>query len=156
LITGVVVLVLLALPLFSIRLGFGDTGNLKEDQTARKAYDLMAEGFGPGSSGPLFLVSTDPAMNAEAAARVDAVLAADPGISFFNNGVERSPGTWFWQAFPTSSQQDKATAELVNRLRDTELPATDVDVKVGGFTAASVDFAEYLGGWSSSAVCSCH
>ena len=146
LLTGIAVLVLLALPLFSIRLGFGDTGNLKEDQTARKAYDLMSEGFGPGSSGPLFLLSTDPAMNADAAKRVDATLAADPDIAFFNNGVERSPGTWFWQAFPTSSQQDKATADLVTRLRDTELPATGVDVMVGGFTAASVDFADYLGG----------
>jgi RND superfamily putative drug exporter len=146
LLIGVAVLGILAVPLFSIRLGFGDTGNLKEDQTARKAYDLMAEGFGPGSSGPLFLLSTDPAMDAAAATRVDEVLAADPGVAFFNNGVERSPGVWFWQAFPTSSQQDKATAELVNRLRDTALPPTGVDVMVGGFTAASVDFAEYLGG----------
>ncbi len=146
LLIGTAVLVLLAVPLFSIRLGFGDTGNLKEDQTARKAYDLMADGFGPGSSAPLFLASTDPAMTPEAAARVDAVLAADTGIAFFTNGFERSPGTWFWQAFPTSSQQDEATAELVNRLRESELPAAGVDVKVGGQTASSVDFAEYLGG----------
>ena len=51
LVGGVLVLAALALPLFSIRLGFGDTGNLKEEQTARRAYDLLAEGFGPGSNG---------------------------------------------------------------------------------------------------------
>ena len=74
LVGGVLVLVALALPLFSIRLGFGDTGNLKEEQTARRAYDLLADGFGPGSNGPLVLVSTDPAASAETVAAVDAAL----------------------------------------------------------------------------------
>ena len=46
---------------------------------------------------------------------------------------------------PDSSPQDEATTDLVNRLRNTELPATGVDVQVGGFTAASIDFAAYLG-----------
>ncbi len=146
LLIGTGLLLLLALPLFSIRLGFGDTGNLKEDETARKAYDLMAEGFGAGSSGPLFLVSTDPAMTAETATLVDAALAADTGITFATPGTEVSQGTWFWQAYPVSSPQDEATTELVNRLRTTELPATGVDVRVGGSSAASIDFADYLAG----------
>ena len=106
----------------------------------------MAEGFGPGSSGPLFLASTDPAVTADSAKQVDAALAADKDITFATPGTEVAEGTWFWQAFPVSSPQDQATTELVNRLRDTELPATGVDVKVGGFTAGSVDFADYLGG----------
>ena len=55
------VLLVLALPLLSIRLGFGDTGNLPEKQTARQAYDLLAEGFGPGFNGPLLLVAQVPA-----------------------------------------------------------------------------------------------
>jgi RND superfamily putative drug exporter len=146
LLVGVIVLVALASPLFSIRLGFGDTGNLPEDKTARKAYELMADGFGAGSSGPLFLVSTDPATNAESALKVDAALAADEGIAFATPGTEIAPGTWFWQASPVSSPQDEATTELVNRLRNSALPATGVDVEVGGFTAGSVDFADYLGG----------
>ena len=49
------VLLLLAIPLFSIRLGFGDYGNYPEDTTVRRAYDLLAEGFGPGTNGPLFI-----------------------------------------------------------------------------------------------------
>ncbi|HSB85068.1 MAG TPA: MMPL family transporter, partial [Ilumatobacteraceae bacterium] len=148
LLIALTVLVLLALPLFSIRLGFGDTGNLKEDTTARQAYDLVAEGFGPGASSPLILLSTDPAVTAETAKLVDGVLATEQQqqqVAFFNPGIERSPGTWLWQVFPESSQQDKATSDLVHRLRDTELPATGLDVKVGGQTAASVDFATYLG-----------
>jgi RND superfamily putative drug exporter len=146
LLIGVGLLLFLALPLFSIRLGFGDTGNLKEDTTARKAYDLMAEGFGAGSSGPLFLASTDPAMTAEKAKLVDAALAADKDITFATPGAEVSKGTWFWQAYPVSSPQDKATTDLVTRLRATELPATGVDVKVGGSSAGSIDFADYLAG----------
>ena len=146
LLIGVGLLVLLALPLFSIRLGFGDTGNLKEDTTARKAYDLMADGFGAGSSGPLFLASTDPSMTADKAKLVDAALAEEKDITFATPGVEVSEGTWFWQAYPVSSPQDEATTDLVNRLRTTELPATGVDVKVGGSSASSIDFADYLAG----------
>ncbi len=146
LLIGIGFLILLAIPLFSIRLGFGDTGNLKEDKTARKAYDLMAEGFGAGSSGPLFLASTDTTITPDKVKLVDAALKAEKDITFFTPGTEVSKGTWFWQAFPVSSPQDQATVDLVNRLRHTELPATGVDVRIGGNTAASVDFANYLGG----------
>jgi putative drug exporter of the RND superfamily len=142
---GALVLVVLALPLFSIRLGFGDTGNLKEEQTARRAYDLLAEGFGPGSSGPLILVSTDPAANAESVLAVDVALNADTGIAFASPGAEIAPGTWLWSAYPTTSPQDEATTELVQRLRSVELPSTGLDVNVGGFTAGSIDFSSYLG-----------
>ena len=145
LLLGIVVLVTLAAPLTSIRLGFGDTGNLPEGNTARDAYDLMAAGFGAGSTGPLILVSTDPAVTADSAKLVDDALAADHGIAFATAGKKLDTGTWFWQAFPVSSPQDEATTDLVNRLRSTELPATGVDVRVGGFTAATVDFATYLG-----------
>ncbi len=141
---GAAVLVVLSLPLFSIRLGFSDTGNLKEEQTARRAYDMLATGFGPGSSGPLVLVSTDP--NARAvASTVTAVLDGSPGVAFTTGGGEIAPGIWSWQVFPTSSPQDAATTALVEQLREVTLPATGIDVKVGGFTAGTIDFSSYLG-----------
>ncbi len=143
---GVSVLVVCALPLLSIRLGFGDTGNLPESQTARRGYDLLAEGFGPGSSGPLILVSTDPTANTQSVAGVDRVLAADPGLAFSSPGAEVAPGVWLWQAYPVSSPQDEATTELVARLRTDELPTAGIQVDVGGFTAGSIDFANYLAG----------
>jgi putative drug exporter of the RND superfamily len=145
LLAGVLVMVALAAPLTSMRLGFGDTGNLRKDNTARKAYDLIANGFVPGATGPLVLVSTDPAMNAQSAKRVDAALRDDFDIAFSTTGKVLTGGaTWSWEVFPLSSPQDVATTDLVNRLRRTELPATGLDVKVGGFTAAGVDFAAYL------------
>ncbi len=144
---GAGVLIVLALPLFSIRMGFGDTGNLPEAQTARRAYDLISDGFGPGSTGPLILVSTDPKADATTVANVDAALAPgqDPTIAFASKGTEAKPGTWVWQVYPTSSPQDEATTKLVERLRSTVLPATGIAVGVGGFTAGSIDFSTYLG-----------
>ena len=52
---AVAVLLILAIPLLSLRLGFGDYGNYPESQTVRRAYDLLAEGFGPGSNGPFVI-----------------------------------------------------------------------------------------------------
>ncbi|MCX6519993.1 MAG: MMPL family transporter [Actinobacteria bacterium] len=142
---GALVLIVLALPLLSIRMGFGDTGNLPEEQTARRAYDLLGTGFGEGSSGPLVLVSTDPAATAETVQSVDAVLAAEPGLAFASPGTQIAEGTWIWQAYPVSSPQDVETTELVERLRGESLPSTGLDVNVGGFTAGSIDFSAYLG-----------
>jgi len=144
LLLGVLVMVLLAVPMTSMRLGFGDTGNLPKDNTARKAYDLIAFGFVPGATGPLILVSTDPAVNTESAKRVAKLIRDDADVAFATDGEELAVGTWSWQVFPRSSPQDVATTDLVNRLRSTVLPATGIDVRVGGFTAAGVDFAAYL------------
>ena len=145
LLVGVLVMVILAAPLTSMRLGFGDTGNLSKDNTARRAYDLIASGFGPGGTGPLILVSTDPRVTVDSAKRVFEALRLETDVAFATKGKELKPGTWSWQVFPRSSPQDVATTDLVNRLRRTELPATGLDVKVGGFTAASIDFSDYLG-----------
>src|SRR5947207_11749257 len=54
---GLLILVLLAVPVFSMRLGVADAGNVAGGQTIRRAYDLLSEGFGPGSNGPLLVVA---------------------------------------------------------------------------------------------------
>ena len=145
LLAGLLVMVTLAAPMFSMRLGFGDTGNLPKDNTAREAYDLIARGFGPGGTGPLILVSTDPSATLPDVQRVDKALRLDVGIEFATKGKQLANGTWSWQVFPRSAPQDVATTDLVNRLRHTVLPASGIDVKVGGFTAAAIDFSDYLG-----------
>jgi RND superfamily putative drug exporter len=151
---AVVTLVVLALPLLSIRMGFTDPEVLKTDQTTRRAFDLVADGFGPGFNGPLVLVSTDPAMNPEVAASVDAALKADPGVAFASPGAPMltpagtpvTPTTWQWLAFPKTSAQDQATRDLVSRLRGSELDSIGADVKVGGYTAGGIDFSSYIVG----------
>ena len=145
LLLGVVVLLVLAAPLFSIRLGFGDTGNLSKDNTARKAYDLISEGFRAGRHGP-----THPREHRSRCdvRRRQACRQGDAQRQRHRLRHQRQATGgryWSWQVFPDTSPQDEATSDLVHRLRDSELPATGVDVQVGGFTAASIDFADYLG-----------
>jgi RND superfamily putative drug exporter len=149
---GVVILLALAVPFFSLRLAFSDEGNYPEDTTTRQAYDLLALGFGPGFNGPMLLATeipegTDPA----ALEGVTDAMAADEGVAFVTPAVPNDPEqptAALWRLFPTTAPQDEATTELVGRLRDEVLPAaeqdTELDVAVSGGVAASVDFSEYL------------
>jgi RND superfamily putative drug exporter len=146
-VAGAGILILLTLPLFSIRLGFGDTGNYKEDTTVRQAYDLLADGFGPGVNGPLFITvegeaATDPAAVQQFAGE----LGQTEGVAFVVPPAQTQGDVALFIVYPQSAPQDEATTELVHRLRDDVVPASGLDAKVGGFTAASVDFADYIGG----------
>ena len=140
-------LILLAIPLFSIRLGFGDTGNHPEDTTVRRAYDLLAEGFGPGTNGPLFITveGDDGHRRGRPRRRSSTTVAADRRTSPPPFPTPISDGLALVIVYPESAPQDAETTTLVNTLRDDVIPATGVDAKVGGFTAASTDFSDYLG-----------
>jgi putative drug exporter of the RND superfamily len=145
--TAVGILVALTIPLFSIRLGFADTGNVPTDQTVRRAYDLLAEGFGPGSNGPLIITVEGSAADnlTERQAFVD-TLQATPGVaSAYTSPEPLRPGLAVVTVIPTTAPQDEATTNLITRLRNDVIPGTGVDALVGGFTAASQDFADYLG-----------
>ena len=151
-ITGTLVLLALAIPFFSLRLAFSDEGNYPEETTTRKAYDLLAVGFGPGFNGPMLLSTVIPEGTDPAALEATTqALAADPGVAFvspaFPNDPE-APTAALWRLYPTTAPQDEATTDLVHRLRDEVLPAatqgTGLDVAVSGSVAASVDFSEYL------------
>jgi MMPL family/Histidine kinase-, DNA gyrase B-, and HSP90-like ATPase len=89
-IAGLAFLGVLALPVFGMRLAFADEGNLQEDIDARQAYDLLAEGFGPGFNGPL-LVATELPDGADPATLegVSAALDDDPGVAFVDEVVGR-------------------------------------------------------------------
>src|SRR3954453_15526364 len=146
------VLVVLALPLFSIQMGFTDPGVLKTDQTSRRAFDLVTNGFGAGFTGRLSVLPTDPAMTRSVASTIDNILKADPGIDFAPRGVRveagpdahSAPQMWRWIVFPTTSPQEQATRNLVSRLRGGELDAAGVDPLVAGFPAGSIDFSTYI------------
>jgi putative drug exporter of the RND superfamily len=145
-IVGTVVLLLLAAPFLSIRLGFSDYGNYPEEQTVRRAYDLIAEGFGPGTNGPLYItVEGDTASDPEALDAFVATLEQTEGMDFaVANPISDEVALVI--AYPESAPQDAETSDLVNRLRDDVIPASGVEAKVGGITAASTDFSEYMAG----------
>jgi RND superfamily putative drug exporter len=151
-IVGTTVLVVLALPLFGLRLGFSDEGNYPEDTTTRQAYDMLADGFGPGFNGPLSLATeVPPGTDAAALEQVTAAIAEDPGVARVSPAItndEENPTAALWRVTPTTAPQDSETTQLVNRLRDDILPTatagTGLDIAVAGGVAVGVDFTDYL------------
>ncbi|HEY8526273.1 MAG TPA: MMPL family transporter [Acidimicrobiales bacterium] len=149
-VVGTAALAVLALPVGGMRLAFSDEGNFPEDTTTRKAYDLLAEGFGPGFNGPLVVASELPEGADPAVAQpVTDALAAAEGVELASPGIPNPDGTAvMWRVIPTTAPQDEETTELVHRLRDEVLPAategTGLDPAVTGFVAIAVDFSEYL------------
>lgn len=152
---GALLLIVLALPIFSLRLGFSDEGNYPENTTTRRAYDLLAEGFGPGFNGPLLLATEleDGFADPTPLMAVTGALEADPGVAYATPPIpndQAAPTAAIWQVFPTSAPQDEETTELVDRLRADVLPAvtegTGLEVVVSGQVAAGIDFSDYLTG----------
>ena len=146
----VVLLVLMALAGTSalVRLGASDQGTQPTAQTARRAYDLLAEGFGPGFNGPIPIVvdvNGDPQAPERIYDRVrDLPGVASAGEPQFND--EETVAIVF--VTPDSAPQDEATSELVHRLRDDVIPAAteggDSVAYVSGLTAAFADIADRI------------
>ncbi len=147
---ALVVLVALAIPLFSMRLAFTDASNDPTSLTTRQAFDLLAQGFGPGFNGPLVVAAplssaTDPATMA----KVDTALRATPGIAFAAPvEVNTDHSAAVIVAYPTTAPQAAQTSTLVTHLRTTVIPkataGTGLKVLVGGQTAGGVDASNYL------------
>ncbi|MGJ9413197.1 MMPL family transporter [Aeromicrobium sp. CF4.19] len=136
LIGAVTLLAVLCVPAFGLHLGFADAGNDAPGQTSREAHDLVADSFGPGSNGPLVVVTEGDEADAAAAT---AALDTHPGVARTTPPQATPDGELFvGLAFPTTSPQDEETTALVESLRD-DLPNS---TSVGGATAAAVDFAD--------------
>jgi putative drug exporter of the RND superfamily len=147
------VLIVLALPVLQLRLGFSDESNFAEDTTTKQAYDLVVEGFGKGFTGPVYLVAevSDPQQVEQLAAVTDRV-AADPDVAAVLGPQPNDPNdptAVRWLVTPTGGPQDKSTTDLVNRLRDHVLPPIEdqagTQVLVSGFVAGNVDMSQLLG-----------
>ena len=150
---GALVLLVLAVPVLSMRLGFSDEGNYDRATTTRKAYDLLASGFGPGFNGTFILAAELPAgSDAADLTAITQAIEADPGVAFVSpaipNTQEGSPAAALWRMAPRTAPQDAATTATVNRLRDRVLPpveaSTGINVAVTGAVPVGVDFSNYL------------
>ncbi|MFD9377487.1 MMPL family transporter [Streptomyces sp. NPDC059999] len=144
------VMVVLALPTFGLHLGTSDQGNNPATATTRKAYDLLAEGFGPGTNGPLAVVARlDGAGGRVAVDRLTEALRTTEGVASAGPAVFNGSGdTAVLTVVPDSSPQSRATSDLVDTLRRDVIPhvANDgsTEVHVGGVTAGYDDFAEVI------------
>ena len=131
-----------------VRLGASDQGTQPKEQTARRAYDLLAEGFGPGFNGPIPIV-IDVNGDPEAPDRVYEGVRGLEGVASASEpqlNDEETVAIVF--VTPDSAPQDEETEQLVHRLRDDVVPAAtqggDAIAYVSGLTAAFADIADRI------------
>ena len=140
------------IPALSMRLDISDAGNDPSNTSTHKAFNMLAEGFGPGFNGPLLVaVQLHGARPATAVAPVRAAVARTPNVvTVTPTRVSPSGSVAVFEAYPGSAPQAAATTDLVNHLRDDVLPPLNhklgVTALVGGFTAGSIDFSNVLAG----------
>jgi len=147
---AVIVMLTLASPVLNLRLGLSDAGNDPASTTTRRAYDLLAAGFGPGSNGPLLLVAQVGApADTAALAKLTQSLQAVPNVAAVVPFPSK-PGAKvaIVEVIPKTAPQDVQTSGLITHLRNTVLPAaeqgTSLRVYVGGATAIFDDFAAII------------
>jgi RND superfamily putative drug exporter len=150
-------LLVLSAPLLSLRLGFSDEGNFSEETTTRQAYDLVAEGFGPGFNGPFLLTAEiDDPGDVAVIQQLAAALESDPGIDTvsapFPSNIDDPAASeaFVIRVIPTTSPQDEATEATVSRLRDDVIAPlvenTGIVANLTGAVPANIDFSDFLGG----------
>jgi len=147
---GLVILLVMASPVFSMQLGSADASSRPTRDTTRRAYDLLADGFGKGFNGPLLLAIEVPPGTPDAVlTKIHDDVAHTDGVAFAAPPVfNPQHDTAVLQVFPTTSPQDTRTVDLIHHLRNQTLPAavagTGVVVHVGGITAAFDDVSALL------------
>ncbi|MFJ7295919.1 MMPL family transporter [Streptomyces collinus] len=150
---GVAVVVVLAIPLFSIQLGHIGDGADPTSFTDRRAYDLMADAFGPGSNGPLTVVVDQ--TNVPQSQRSGLASKAQQSLDKVQGAAVVTPLTptqdgdlLVGTVYSTKSPQNATTTDLTNRLVDDTLPdvvqGTDAKGYVTGTTATQVDFRDIV------------
>lgn len=145
-VAGTLLLLALAAPVLALRLGLPDQGSYPEARTERRAYDLVAEGFGPGATGPM-VVAVDLSRDRSVVEPLVSALAADPGIaSAAAAPVDATSDVAVIIAQPTTTPQDAETVRTLDRLRSEVLPAalagSPATAHVGGYTATMSDLSQ--------------
>jgi RND superfamily putative drug exporter len=143
LVAASVVLLALAAPALTMKTGFPDAGDDSTGTTHRRAYDLLADGFGPGFNAPLLLVADlrSPGVDATAIPALAEHVAADPGIAMVGQPRTSPAGdTVVLPTVPTTAPADPETSATLGRVRDL-VPA---NVAVSGLTAMTDDLTRQL------------
>ncbi|HEX2102586.1 MAG TPA: MMPL family transporter, partial [Solirubrobacteraceae bacterium] len=149
-VASVVLLLVLTAPVAKLGLGLTDPSSSPTSSTSRQAYDLLTDGFGPGTNGPL-LVTAD--LGEEKATGAD-----DPRLLKLRDGlvqtgdaaavgapqVSQDGTAAMINVVPKDAPTSDATADLVDEVRDDVIPASGVDAHVGGSTAQQLDLADLI------------
>jgi putative drug exporter of the RND superfamily len=143
-------LIVLCIPVLSLRLGSSDAGSDPGGTTTREAYDLLATGFGPGFNGPFQVVAKLPAKGEDAVlVTLRREIERQPGVATVTSpALNPAKDVGVIQVYPTTSPQSEATTDLLKHLRDDVIPpaerSTGATVYVGGITAIFEDFGKVL------------
>jgi RND superfamily putative drug exporter len=146
---SVAVLIVLAIPFFSITLAQPDNGTNPTSDSNRRAYDLMTKGFGVGSNGPLAIVVVLPKQSSSADStlltNMQKAVAGTKGVASVGPvAINSGSTTAVFSAIPTTRPQAAATSDLVNTLRTDVLPKQKATTYVTGTTAGQVDFTKRI------------
>jgi len=145
LITGVLVLLVLAIPIKSMHLGLPSAASNPTSNTSRIAYDLITENFGPGANGPLLIVA-DPVKDPAIVTTLSAGLAKEPDVASVSAAAVQN-GVAVIRVIPDSGPTAQATTDLVHRIRDDRDKLeqhTGAQILVGGTTASNIDVSAKL------------
>ncbi len=150
-IAALAILIPLMIPLLSLNLGQQDTAALSTSTTARRAYDLIAHNFGAGANGPLIVaVALNPPAEGGAKDKRLQTLQEDVSqtqgvVAVTPVQVDKSGSSAYFNAIASSGPAEKATEQLVERLRDETIPKAEsgggLHADIGGSTAGYVDLA---------------
>lgn len=152
LLAGGVLLICLSIPAVGLRLALPDNGTAAPDTTQRKAYDLVAKGFGPGFNGPLAVVvegSTGGSVKA-AAATVSSAIAKLGDVALVTPPMLNQAGdTAVLSVVPKEGPTSQSTSDLVKAIRAESgqlRGQTGAQVLVTGKTALDIDVSSRLNG----------
>ncbi len=146
---SVAVLIVLAIPFFSITLAQPDNGTNPTSDSNRRSYDLMTQGFGVGSNGPLAIVVVLPKQSSSAdntlLSNMQKAVAGTKGVASVGPvAINTGSTTAVFSAIPTTRPQAAATTDLVNTLRSDVLPKQKATTYVTGTTAGQLDFTQRI------------
>ena len=149
LILSLALLLTLASPILSMRLGSADAGSNPESSTTRRAYDLLSQGFGPGFNGPILVALEIDDPNAKSLVEtLPGQIDQIEGVAFSSPPLlNEAEDAAIISIIPQTSPQDEKTGELVDRLRrflPQETAGSGARAFVGGQTAAFIDIAQKL------------
>jgi RND superfamily putative drug exporter len=150
-VVSVVLLLIVAAPVTKLTLGITDQSSAPKSTTVREAYDLLSDGFGPGSNGPLLVTAdlgSDLANGSDDPRLVklhDGLMAADGVQAVSAPQVSEDQSAALFSVIPEGGPASDSTKNLVSEVRDDVIPASGVDAHVGGSTAQLLDLADRIG-----------
>jgi putative drug exporter of the RND superfamily len=143
-------LLILCIPTLSLRLGTNDAGTEPAGKTTRKAYDLLAEGFGPGFNGPFVMVAALPKKgDDEGLVVLKKTLENEEGVAATTAiQLNSAENTGVFNVYPTTSPQSADTTDLLDHIRNNVIPPietkTGAQLHVGGINAIFEDFGDAI------------